>query len=144
MTLAPASRVVFVVDDEPLISVTLELILTRAGFKTVAFTNPFEAIKAAQESAPDMLISDVIMPGMTGLELGIHFRKVHPECRVLLFSGQASTSELLEKARTEGHNFDILAKPVHPNDLLAEIHREPWFMPLVHLQEFIYSKDKKS
>jgi DNA-binding NtrC family response regulator len=63
----------------------------------------------------------VVMPGMTGIELAIHFRKAHPECKVLLFSGQAATANLLEKAREEGYDFDLLLKPVHPADLLAKL-----------------------
>jgi CheY-like chemotaxis protein len=61
------------------------------------------------------------MPGMTGVELAIHFRKAQPECRILLFSGQAPTADLLEKARTQGYDFDLLSKPVHPTDLLAKL-----------------------
>jgi CheY-like chemotaxis protein len=72
---------------------------------------------------PDMLISDVIMltPGLTGIEVAIETRKKLPTCKVLLFSGQAATADLLERARAEGHEFDILAKPVHPTDLLAKL-----------------------
>jgi hypothetical protein len=44
-----------------------------------------------------------------------------PSCKILLFSGQAATADLLEKARMEGHEFEILAKPVHPTDLLAKL-----------------------
>jgi hypothetical protein len=39
----------------------------------------------------------------------------------LLFSGQASTADLLERARAEGYDFDLLSKPVHPADLLAKL-----------------------
>ena len=71
--------------------------------------------------APALLISDVMMPGMTGVELAIHFRKAQPECNILLFSGQAVTADLLDKARAEGYDFDLLSKPVHPADLLATL-----------------------
>jgi DNA-binding response OmpR family regulator len=116
-----ASRIVFVVDDEVVIAQTLATILNQSGFKASAFDRPETAIAACAEQAPHLLISDVAMPGMTGIELAIHFRKAHPECRVLLFSGQASTADLLEKARAQGYDFDLLAKPVHPADLLARL-----------------------
>ena len=70
---------------------------------------------------PDMLISDVIMTGMTGIEAAIITRQRLPSCKILLFSGQAATADLLEKARAQGHEFEILAKPVHPTDLLAKL-----------------------
>jgi DNA-binding NtrC family response regulator len=64
-----------------------------------------------------------MMPGMTGVDLAIHFRKAQPDCKVLLFSGQAATVEFLDTARTQGYDFDLLAKPVHPADLLAKLRR---------------------
>jgi CheY-like chemotaxis protein len=80
---------------------------------------------------PDLLIMDVVMPGMTGIEAAIIARHIiarhiiarHllPNCKILLFSGQAATADLLETARSQGHEFDLLAKPVHPTDLLAEL-----------------------
>jgi len=53
--------------------------------------------------------------------VAIETRKKLPKCKVLLFSGQAATADLLERARAQGHEFDILAKPVHPTDLLAKL-----------------------
>jgi DNA-binding NtrC family response regulator len=61
------------------------------------------------------------MPGMTGVDLGIHFRRAHPQCRVLLFSGQAATSDLLEQARVQGYEFEVLAKPLHPSVLIERV-----------------------
>lgn len=118
----PASdRTVFVVDDEPVIAQTLAMILNSAGFKATAFDHPEKALVAAQESAPQLLITDVAMPGMTGVELAMEFRAKYPDCKVLLFSGQASTSDLLDQARKQGHDFDLLLKPVHPSDLLDKL-----------------------
>jgi CheY-like chemotaxis protein len=62
-----------------------------------------------------------MMPGMTGVELAIQFKQSQPECKILLFSGQAATSDLLRKAREQGYEFELLAKPVHPADLLARL-----------------------
>jgi len=44
-----------------------------------------------------------------------------PNCRVLLFSGHASTADMLARARESGHDFAVLAKPLHPTELLAQI-----------------------
>jgi DNA-binding NtrC family response regulator len=114
-------RVVFVVDDEFIIAQTLATILNLSGFQARAFAHPEEAFAAREEVKPDLLISDVKMPGMSGIELAIRFRQVQPNCKVLLFSGQASTSDLLEEARNQGYDFELLTKPVHPADLLAKI-----------------------
>ena len=114
-------RVVFVVDDEVVIARTLSIILNQAGFQATPFNHPSEAIAARAELVPDLLISDVVMPGMTGVELAIHFREAQPDCKILLFSGQAATATFLDEARAKGYDFELLAKPVHPADLLARL-----------------------
>jgi DNA-binding NtrC family response regulator len=114
--------VVFIVDDEVVIAETLATILNHYGFRATAYDSPEKAIAALADLAPALLISDVVMPGMTGVELAIHFRKAQPDCKVLLFSGQSETASFLEKAHAEGYDFDFLLKPVHPVDLLARLH----------------------
>jgi DNA-binding NtrC family response regulator len=113
---------VFVVDDEPLIASTLTHILKDNGYDARCFVNPLEALEAARMSAPDLLISDVIMPGLSGVDLAIHFKKQCPTCKVLLIAGRAATDDLLEAARAQGHDFHLIAKPFHPTDLLALIN----------------------
>ncbi|MBB5060523.1 DNA-binding NtrC family response regulator [Granulicella aggregans] len=112
---------VFVVDDEKVIASTLTTILKHSGFAAVAFTNPLDALSAADEKTPDLLISDVVMPELSGIELAIQLKKKAPSCKVLLFSGQAATADLLASARKGGHDFSLLAKPIHPTDLLNAI-----------------------
>jgi CheY-like chemotaxis protein len=112
---------VLVADDEQVIANTLAIILNQAGFEARAVFSGEKAVEALDSFQPDMLISDVIMTGMTGIEAAIITRTRMPNCKILLFSGQAATADLLEKARTQGHEFEILAKPVHPTDLLAKL-----------------------
>lgn len=112
---------VLVADDEQVIANTLAIILNQAGFEARAVYSGEKAIDALDTFQPDMLISDVIMTGMTGIEAAIQTRSKLPNCKILLFSGQAATADLLERARAQGHEFEILAKPVHPTDLLAKL-----------------------
>ena len=114
---------IFVVDDEQVIAQSLAVILRQSGFVVDAFTNPREVLNIAASQAPDLLISDVMMPEMSGIDLAIQLRKRHPECKVLLFSGHAATADLLRAARQQGHDFELLLKPVHPKDLLGAIKR---------------------
>jgi hypothetical protein len=51
------------------------------------------------------------MPGMSGIEAAIIVRRELPTCKILLFSGQAATSDLLDKARADGHEFELLSSP---------------------------------
>jgi DNA-binding NtrC family response regulator len=112
---------VFVVDDEAIIAMTLATILNMNGYSARPFTRPTEVLSAAETDIPDLLISDVAMPDLSGVDLAIRMRVKHPKCRVLLFSGQAQTSDLFEHAHYLGHHFRLLVKPVFPSALLAEI-----------------------
>ncbi len=118
---AASKSKVLVADDEQVIANTLAIILNQAGFEARAVYSGEKAIEALDSFVPDMLISDVIMTGMTGIEAAILTRQKMPKCKILLFSGQAATADLLEQARADGHEFEILAKPVHPTDLLAKL-----------------------
>jgi len=112
---------VIVVDDERLIAATLATILQMNGYRAKAFTNPVEALRDAGVCAPDLLISDVDMPEMSGVELARRLKRVHPACRVMLFSGRATAGDL---RREDGEDFPLLQKPVHPGELLTAI-RDP-------------------
>jgi DNA-binding NtrC family response regulator len=112
---------VLVVDDEKIIADTLSIILTKSGFDTMTAYDATTALALAKATPPDLLISDVVMPGMTGVELAITMSEVHPACKVLLFSGQAATIDLLAEARESGHDFTTLSKPVHPTDMLRRV-----------------------
>ena len=112
---------VLVADDEQVIANTLTIILNRAGFEAFAVYNGEAVVEALNSFKPDVLISDVVMPGLNGIEAAIAVRSRRPNCKVLLFSGQAATADLLQEARAQGHSFEIIAKPVHPADLLAKL-----------------------
>ena len=114
---------VLVVDDERVIADTLAIILNKAGFDASAVYTGTGAVERARSDRPDLIISDVIMPDMNGIEAAINIRAFLPACKILLFSGQAATADLLESARAKGHDFEILPKPVHPQDLLAKLRQ---------------------
>jgi DNA-binding NarL/FixJ family response regulator len=60
---------------------------------------------------------DVGLPKVNGIDLAIALKNGHPSCRVLLFSGQPNTADLLAQAEADGHLFEIVAKP-HPTVML--------------------------
>jgi CheY-like chemotaxis protein len=112
-----------VVDDEPVIADTLSLILERQGFAVFAAYGPQSALEIAAVTPPDILLSDVVMPGMNGIELAMEICKQAPDCGVVLLSGQAATMDLLEKYPEVTGRFTILAKPIHPRELMHELSR---------------------
>jgi len=112
---------VLVADDERVIADTLAMILNQSGFEARAVYSGEKALELASTFVPDMLISDVIMADLNGIDAAIRIRELLPGIKILLFSGQAATADLLEKARAQGYEFEILAKPVHPQDLLTRL-----------------------
>jgi CheY-like chemotaxis protein len=117
----PTKRKVIVADDEETIATTLAIILAQAGFEARAVFSGKQVVDLVGSFQPEMLITDVVMPGMNGIEVAIAVRSRLPDCKILLFSGQAATADLLEHAKTHGHEFDVVAKPIHPADLLAKL-----------------------
>lgn len=112
---------IFVVDDEKCIADTLAAILSKAGYQASAFYNARTALQEVYSCAPELVITDVDMPGMNGVEMAVCIREHCQACKVLLFSGRASSRDLLEMADVRGYDFELLAKPIHPRDLLARI-----------------------
>jgi DNA-binding response OmpR family regulator len=115
---------VFIVDDEQLIGETLTTILCKNGFAARSFTDPLEALLAARNHAPDLILSDVMMPHLSGVDLAIAVQDDCPDCKIMLFSGHAETLDLLAVAREKGYDFTLLAKPLHPVDLLIRIRQQ--------------------
>ena len=109
---------VLIVDDEQMIADTLAQILNASGFEATAAYHGEAAIAEASNFEPDILLTDVIMRGMSGIEAAIAVAKILPRCRIILFSGQASTADLQQRAQAQGYNFELLAKPIHPEKLL--------------------------
>lgn len=120
---------VLVVDDEDNILVTLAAILKGYGFTVFTARSGEEAVNIAYNITPDWVVSDVVMGTLSGIEAAIRIRELCPDTQILLFSGNALTTDLLAEARARGHHFDILAKPFAPTELIRRlsepaIHRE--------------------
>jgi CheY-like chemotaxis protein len=116
---------IIVVDDEPIIADTLVNILNGEGHSAISVSDGASAVRWAEMVRPDAIVSDVIMPGMNGIETAMAVMKMLPQCRVILFSGQAASVDLLERARQEGHFFEVLAKPIDPEILLEKLNASP-------------------
>ncbi len=113
--------IVLVVDDEEIIANTRVAILAGWGYAAMASYDAENALEVARIIPPEILISDVCLTGMNGVDLAIEIRSKVPDCKVILFSEQADSLNLLAVARNAGHNFTLLQKPVHPAELLAHL-----------------------
>ena len=112
---------VLVVDDEPLIAETLAIILNGHGLAALTAPDANEELELAALMPPELLIADLAMPGMNGLDMAMEITRMAPDCKVILFSGHASSGDMYSRMLGLGCNFGWLAKPVHPADLLQSV-----------------------
>jgi DNA-binding NtrC family response regulator len=112
---------ILIVDDERNIADTLAMVFNIKGHEAMAVYSAESAVETIETFEPDIVLSDVMMGKMTGVDLAIYLSKARPDCKVMLFSGQAATADLLREAGRKGHEFRLLAKPIHPQKLLDDI-----------------------
>lgn len=112
---------ILVADDEKNIADTLKLILTGAGYEVAVAYDGIDAVKKAKEWSPDLLLSDVFMPLLSGIDAAIQVCEHLPECKVLLFSGQSDLQHLRREIQSKCRRFDVFPKPVHPTELIERI-----------------------
>lgn len=112
---------VLVVDDEQLVADTLVDILNMFGFNASSLYSGSQAVDRATTAPFDVLISEVVMDSMSGIDSAIEICKVLPNCQVLLISGDNQTADMVKDAHERGYDFDILAKPVHPSVIIDRL-----------------------
>lgn len=109
---------VLVVDDERVIADSVTAILNRSGFDAVARYDGMSALEYLRQECPDILLSDVVMPELNGVQVAKVANSKCPGTRIVLISGNASTPNLLEHASPGGCPYELLAKPIHPTQLI--------------------------
>ncbi len=112
---------VLVADDEEVIASTLAAILELAGYEVCAVYGGEAALRLLDLFKPDLVITDITMPGITGVEVAFAARAALPRCKILLFSGHASLHDLLRTNQSEGLSFELVTKPIRPDDLLSKL-----------------------
>ncbi len=117
----PEKRKLLVVDDEPSINETLTLIFKKQGYDVLRAHTGTEALIQLRQEQPDFAILDVALPDMSGIDIAIWIRAELPTCKFILFSGNLGTIDALEDAKSKGHEFQVLAKPVAPGELIEAI-----------------------
>jgi CheY-like chemotaxis protein len=111
---------ILVVDDNKTIGQTLSAILQERGYEVATAFSGEEAVAKADGFLPDLLVSDIFMSGMDGIEAATRITAKLPDCRVLFLSGHATMSDVLNTA-PERLVYSFASKPVHPLDLINAI-----------------------
>jgi len=110
---------ILVVDDDRATRHILDQVLTEAGFSTTVAKDGVDALKALRASSYDLLLLDVWMPRMNGLELLARIRKRKTRPRVVVMTSDDAPQTLLEAVR--GNTFKYLHKPIDPKALLQTV-----------------------
>ena len=112
---------VLVVDDEPNLRRVLGAVLTRDGYNVLIASGGREAVRTAKEQSVDLLVTDFLMPDMSGLEVLGAVRKEHPEVRALLISGHGTVRSAVDAMRLGA--FDFITKPFDVEQVRATVKR---------------------
>jgi len=124
--MSPAGRhgtKMLIVDDERTITDTLCMIFEYCGFDCLKAYDAEKALEIGMQTPPALLLTDVMLPGMNGVQLAIKLGEQFPAIKTILLSGQAGTASLLDDAKAKGYDFEIVAKPVHPRELIECINK---------------------
>ena len=112
---------VMILDDEPIVGKRLEPALAKHGFEVEVFTDPTKALARFDEQEFDIVVTDLRMEGVDGIEILEHVMSRSKNTRVILITGYA-TVEVAREALVKGA-FDFIAKPFKPKDLRAVINK---------------------
>ena len=119
MTTPPTPRILLAEDEEAM-RAYLERALNKAGFEVTSVDRGTEAVPLLQNEHFDLLLSDIVMPEMDGIELAQRCAEVSPRTKVMFITGFAAVS--LRASREQPH-AKVLSKPFHLRDLVLEVER---------------------
>ena len=112
---------ILVVDDEKETGDYLQLLLTKAGYDVVSFGNGLEAYERLKEEPFTLLLTDIVMPEMDGIELARRASELDPDLKIMFITGFAAVA--LNPDNHAPKDAKILSKPFHLRDLVDEVER---------------------
>lgn len=112
---------VLVVDDEPMARTLLRLMLVRAGFAVIEAENGFEALAKAQQQRPDIVLLDVMMPGMDGFTVCETLRQQSEtaDLPIIMLSAKTDLASVNKGIRLGATEY--LTKPISPDELTQQV-----------------------
>ena len=116
MSMASAVSILFVEDDSPVRDVVIRM-LSQKGFRVFAAADAYDAVRILAANRIDLLFTDVVMPGIDGVQLARQAKVMHPQIKVLFATGYAQRAAEREAMRLGR----ILFKPLRHPELIREV-----------------------
>jgi DNA-binding response OmpR family regulator len=110
---------ILLADDEMAILVTMEALLRRRGYDITTASNGLDAIRLIEQTEFDLLLLDLMMPGMTGIEVAKHARAIQPSVAILILTGSSPIEGSIEDLDFAG--FDYMTKTASPQEVLDRV-----------------------
>ncbi|MCB2222021.1 MAG: sigma-54 dependent transcriptional regulator [Bacteroidetes bacterium] len=131
---------ILIIDDEKPITDKISHYLAKRGYEPVAVNDPMEGLKKLQHEPFDLVISDIMMPGINGIELLKQVKNLHPETEVVMISGFGDMNTVIEAMRAGA--VDYVKKPFSLVEMQLAIERTTKFLKLQ--SELLASEDERS
>lgn len=113
---------ILIIEDDLLISSLVQFRLKKDGYETVLVKDGNEGIDAIDNQSPDLIITDVMMPFRSGIEIIHHAKKNHPDVPIIVLSSLGEEEEVVLEAFNLGV-VDFIPKPFNPNELAIRVKR---------------------
>ena len=130
---------VLIVDDETSILKTLSGILSDEGFETITATNGYEALKILDAESPDLVLLDIWMPGMDGIDTLKEIRKTHPTLQVIMITGHGTIETAVTATKIGA--FDFIEKPLSIDKVIVGINNALNFRRLEEENRYLRKKN---
>lgn len=124
---------VLLIDDEPIVGQRLKGTLEKLGCEVDVFQDPVKALDRIREKGFDIIVTDVMMPDVNGIQILEAAKVVNTDAKVIVITGFA-TSDLARECMEKGA-FDMIAKPFKPSDLRSLVVRAAAALGFTDIQE---------
>jgi CheY-like chemotaxis protein len=111
---------ILVVEDESAVRDVVAQMLVARNFRVLVAADGHEALRLLQDHAVDLMLTDIMMPGLSGYELALRARGLRPSVRILYTTGNDERAAGRDAALSYGK---VIGKPLHARDLVREIRR---------------------
>ncbi|MFP4452078.1 MAG: sigma-54-dependent transcriptional regulator, partial [Desulfobacterales bacterium] len=129
---------ILIVDDEESILKSLSGILMDEGFETITATNGYEALQRIEEQAPDLVLLDIWMPGLDGIETLKEIKNQHPHVQVVMITGHGTIETAVNATKIGA--YDFIEKPLNIDRVIVAINNALNFRRLEEENRFLRKK----